>query len=74
MQILFSQAFIRVTYEIVNPVILLSGYDKNIDEVFIQLVDFVNEFEFVDCGHFHAHLRGLLSAYIGIMKRKCASL
>lgn len=58
----------HVTYNFVNPIILVSGYDKNITDVLYQVVNYIEDFEFESLGEFHHHMGGLLGMYIGVLK------
>merc|ERR1712227_389685 len=64
----------HVTYNFVNPIILISGYDKNITDVLYQVVNYIEDFEFESLGEFHHHMGGLLGMYIGVLKQKCARI
>ena len=57
-----------MTYNFVNPIILVSGYDKNITDVLYQVVNYIEDFEFESLGEFHHHMGGLLGMYIGVLK------
>lgn len=59
----------RVTYEAVNPVLLVSGYDPKFNDVFEQTIKFIFNFFFTDQDQLIGTLRALMSGYVGILKR-----
>ena len=61
----------RVSYEVVNPVILVSGYDMKIGDLFKQTVQFIAEYVFDQTEQFITELRMLMGSYVGILKRRC---